>query len=51
MAKTNENYYIGFRAQHVGFRVRGGLRSRLIMGIMRVTIWLMGVSDLLTKSP
>ena len=30
---------------------RGDLVSRLIMGIIRVTIWVIGVINLLTKSP
>ena len=30
---------------------QGDLVSRLIMGIIRVTIWVMGVMNLLTKSP
>ena len=28
-----------------------GIVSRLIMGIIRVTIWVIGVINLLTKSP
>ena len=31
--------------------VQGDLVSRLILGISRVTIWVMGVIKLLTKSP
>ena len=30
---------------------QGDLVSRLIMGIIRVTIWVIGVINLLTKSP
>ena len=30
---------------------QGDLVSRLIMGIIRVTIWVIGVIKLLTKSP
>ena len=30
---------------------QGDLISRLIMGIIRVTIWVIGVINLLTKSP
>ena len=30
---------------------QGDLVSRLTMGIIRVTIWVIGVSNLLTKSP
>ena len=30
---------------------QGDLVSRLIMGIMRVTIWVTGVINILTKSP
>ena len=30
---------------------QGDLLSRLIMGITRVTIWVIGVIKLLTKSP
>ena len=30
---------------------QGGLVSRLIRGITRVTIWVLGVITLLTKSP
>ena len=29
----------------------GDLVSKMIMGIIRVTIWVIGVSDLLTKFP
>ena len=34
---------------YIGFRVKGDLVSRFIMGIMKVTLWVMGVIDLLTK--
>ena len=39
--------------QGLGFRVegQGDLVSRLRMGIIRVTTWVIGVIDLLTKSP
>ena len=30
---------------------QGDLVSRLIMGITRVTLWVMGLINLLTKSP
>ena len=30
---------------------QGDLVSRLRMGIIRVTVWVIGVIDLLTKSP
>ena len=30
---------------------QGDLVSRLIMGIIRVTIWVIGIINLLTKSP
>ena len=32
-------------------RVRGDLVSRVIMGVSKVTIWVIGVTNLLTKSP
>ena len=38
----------GFRVQGAG---SGDLVSRLIMGIIRVTIWVIGVINLVTKSP
>ena len=33
------------------FEGQGNLVTRLIMGILRVTIWVIGVINLLTKSP
>ena len=39
---------LNFRAYLEG---QGDLVSRLIMGIIRVTIWVIGVINLLTKSP
>ena len=42
------------RVYDLDLRVLGGsgdLASRLIMGISRVTIWVIGVINLLTKSP
>ena len=30
---------------------QGGLISRILMGITRVLIWVIGVTNLLTKSP
>ena len=35
----------------LGFRVSRDLTSRLILGISRVTIWDIGITNLLTKSP
>ena len=48
-------FCLGFRVLGLGFGVylegHGDLVSRLIMGITGVIIWLIGVIDLLTKSP
>ena len=45
---ANESWVIGCRVCLEG---QGDLVSRLIMGIIGVTIWVIGVIDLLTKSP
>ena len=46
---------LGLRVQESSFRVLGGsygdLVSRLIVGIIRATILVIGVANLLTKSP
>ena len=41
--KENESYYLGFRAQGHG--------DLAIVRITRVTLWVLGVMNLLTKSP
>ena len=40
-----------FRDQQYYLEGQGDLVSRLIMGRSRVTIWVLGVMNLLTKSP
>ena len=40
-----------FQAEILYLEGQGDLVSRLIMGITRVTIWVVGVINLLTKSP
>ena len=40
--------YTGLRAYLEG---QGDLVTRLIMGIIGVTVWVLGVINLLTKSP
>ena len=42
---------LGFRGLGIYLEGQGDLISRLIMGIIRVTIWVIGVINLLTKSP
>ena len=48
MEKKTEStiYFLGF-----SFRFRGTYLSKLIMGICWVIIWVIGVMNLLTKSP
>ena len=46
--KENGSYYNG---GYTGFRIQGDLANGLIMGRTRVTMWVMGVISLLSKSP
>ena len=49
--RENGNYCILFRVEGLGLVGPGDLVSRVMMGITRVTSWVIGVINILTKSP
>ena len=46
--KMKTTYLLGFRVAGLG---KNGLGSRLVMGMSRVTLWVIGAVNLISKSP